>query len=114
MHLQLHRAHGVAEVVEAAVVDAQPVAQVLGVGQRRAEAHDADVVLEPLLHEAHTRHDHLDDGTAVRAQQVDLIDDDHAHLLHVLAILPLPTHTIPLLGRRHDDVRALHLAQLRC
>ena len=112
VHLQLDGTHRVAEVIQPAVVNAQPVAQVLRVRQRRAEADDADVVLQLLLHEADTRDDHFNDGTTVGAEEVDFIDDDHAHLLHVLAVLPLTTHTIPLLRRRHDDVRVLHLAQL--
>ena len=40
----------------------------------------------------------------VCSQQVDLIDDQQGHLLHVRPVLPAAADAVPLLRRADDDV----------
>jgi hypothetical protein len=62
---------------------------------------------------AHTRHDDLQDGTTIGAQQMDLIDHDDPHHLHVAAGLPVARDSVPLLGRADDDVCCQECSQIR-
>ncbi len=46
-------------------------------------------------------------GAPVATEQVDFVDDQQAHFLHVGAILPVAGDAVPLLGRCNDEVRRL-------
>ena len=59
MELEGDRSDVGMKVEECGGAAAEPLGDVLGVGQRRAERHDADVLLDLGRHEAHPRADHL-------------------------------------------------------
>lgn len=84
--------------------DAEPGSEVLRVGEGGGEADEPDVPLGALRDVAHARHNHLEDGPSVRAEEVDLVDDDDAYHLDVAARLPVARDAVPLLRRADDDV----------
>mmetsp|Transcript_69102 Transcript_69102/g.174214 ORF Transcript_69102/g.174214 Transcript_69102/m.174214 type:complete len:411 (+) Transcript_69102:1084-2316(+) len=102
-----HRPHGGLEVEEPDDADAEPVRDVVCVRQGRAEANEADLLVQVARDVPHPRDDDLQHGPAVLPQEVDLVDDDEADLPHVRAVLPMPRDAVPLLGGRHDDVGTL-------
>lgn len=62
VQLQGHRAHVGVEVEGGGGAAAQPMCHVLGVGQRRAQRHNADRPLNLRRDVAHARADHLQHG----------------------------------------------------
>mmetsp|Transcript_29084 Transcript_29084/g.91049 ORF Transcript_29084/g.91049 Transcript_29084/m.91049 type:complete len:573 (+) Transcript_29084:1267-2985(+) len=112
VHLEWHRPHRRLEVEDRVVRDAEPVGEVARVGHGGRESDDAHRLRHPLRHVPHARDDHLEDGPALLAEQVDLVDDDQRHLLHVVALLPVARDAVPLLGRRGEDVRRRERARV--
>mmetsp|Transcript_97903 Transcript_97903/g.274102 ORF Transcript_97903/g.274102 Transcript_97903/m.274102 type:complete len:343 (+) Transcript_97903:4089-5117(+) len=91
-------------------VDAQEDGHVLVVRQRGREAHEADVLLRGLDLPDRPRDDGLQNGPAGVVQEVDLVDDDEPHELRVGALIAgLAGDDVPLLRRRHDDLRLIDL-----
>ena len=93
------------------VVDPEPAADVLRVGDRTAHGHDphllraASVRPELLLDGSSSAHDDLVGDVNVRlSQQVDLVEDVQADVEDLLPDPPLPRDLVPLLRRRNDDV----------
>ena len=116
--LERHRSHRGFEVEEAALrslllLYAEPVREVVRVGQRRGQPDDSHRALSARGYEPHAAHDHLEDRTAVGAEKVDLVDDHQRNLRDVRPSLPITRDAVPLLGRAHDDVRALKRAHVR-
>mmetsp|Transcript_6096 Transcript_6096/g.18586 ORF Transcript_6096/g.18586 Transcript_6096/m.18586 type:complete len:495 (+) Transcript_6096:2793-4277(+) len=108
--LQRHRPVGGAKVVETALAHAQELGHVAVVGQRSAEAHDADHHLRALHQPQRARHQALDHRAAVLVQQVHLVDDEQAHQRGQRPVRALARDHVPLLGRGHDHVRLVELA----
>mmetsp|Transcript_8569 Transcript_8569/g.38962 ORF Transcript_8569/g.38962 Transcript_8569/m.38962 type:complete len:276 (-) Transcript_8569:3149-3976(-) len=116
--LERHRSHRGFEVEEAALrslllLYAEPVREVVRVGQRRGQPDDSHRALSARGYEPHAAHDHLEDRTAVGAEKVDLVDDHQRNLGDVRPSLPITRDAVPLLGRAHDDVRTLKRAHVR-
>mmetsp|Transcript_22270 Transcript_22270/g.39649 ORF Transcript_22270/g.39649 Transcript_22270/m.39649 type:complete len:224 (+) Transcript_22270:1484-2155(+) len=102
-----HRPHRRLEVVEAYNPDAQPVSDVVRVGQGCAQADEADGLVQVARDISHSGHDDFQNGPSILPQQVDLVDDDEADLSHVRSVLPVPRDAVPLLGRHDHNVSSL-------
>ena len=116
--LQRHRSHRRLEVEEAALwslllLNAEPVCEIVRVGQRRGKADDSYRSLGAGGYESHAAHDHLEDRPAVGAEQVDLINHHQRNLGDVRPGLPLTRDAVPLLRGAHDYVCALKRAYVR-
>mmetsp|Transcript_111443 Transcript_111443/g.322190 ORF Transcript_111443/g.322190 Transcript_111443/m.322190 type:complete len:382 (-) Transcript_111443:3252-4397(-) len=108
-----HGPHGRFEVEEADDANAEPIGDVMRVREGRAETNEADLLVEVARDVTHPGHDHLEHWSAILPKQVDLVDDDEADLPHVRSVLPMARDAVPLLGRRHDDVRTLKRIDIR-
>mmetsp|Transcript_49716 Transcript_49716/g.133064 ORF Transcript_49716/g.133064 Transcript_49716/m.133064 type:complete len:208 (+) Transcript_49716:1792-2415(+) len=106
-HLQRHSPHVRREVEETGAAGSDPLAHVLGVGQRGRQGNDADGLLYLHGDVPHAAHHGLQGRPHITVQQVQLVNHEKAHLLHALPRLPAAAHQVPLLGRRDDDVRLL-------
>jgi hypothetical protein len=114
--LQGHRPVRVVEIKEAAVrPHAQQRRDVFKIGQRRRDADEARHLHRGLDLAEDARDDGLEHRAALVVQQVDLVDDHEPHELRVRALARLSRHDVPLLRRRHQQLRLrdLGLAQLR-
>ena len=109
------------------------------VGQRRRQPDDPDHLLRRFYEAEGSRDERLDHGTTLVVEQMylrhiraagadglhnigmavaslgkeraHLVDDEQADALYE-AVRPLPSDHVPLLGRRDDEVRALHLCHM--
>ena len=72
--------HAWLEVKESKLMDAEPVGHVLGIGQRRGQAAESDVVSGLLCNVPHATDDDFDDWSTILAQEMYLIDDDESHV----------------------------------
>ena len=105
-----HRPVGGAEEEEARRwVRLEEEGDVAVVGQRRREADDPDHHLRRLDEAQRARDERLDDGAAVVVEQVHLVDDEQADGGDE-GVGALARRHVPLLGRRHDEVRLAELA----
>ncbi len=104
--LERDRAEGSVKVEQAGFpVDTQEVGHVDVVGERSAEADDADQGLRALHLPLRPGHQRLQHGASLVVQHVHLVDDEKPHLLDQFRVArPLSRHNIPLLGRCHDDL----------
>mmetsp|Transcript_11443 Transcript_11443/g.26919 ORF Transcript_11443/g.26919 Transcript_11443/m.26919 type:complete len:529 (-) Transcript_11443:2266-3852(-) len=108
VYLHGHGPHRRPEVVHAPPgpgVDAQPVGEVVGVGQGGGEAEEAHALLHLGAHVTHAAHNHLQHGPPVLSEEVDLVDDHETHAAHVVSIPPPASHAIPFLRSRDDHIR---------
>ena len=92
---------------------AEPLTDVLGIGQRVAQRHNADRLLQLGGDVAHTRADHLQRGAALEAKQLQLVGDEEVDVLHVLALLPAARQHVPVLRNRDQDVGLGQQFQIR-
>mmetsp|Transcript_57678 Transcript_57678/g.103594 ORF Transcript_57678/g.103594 Transcript_57678/m.103594 type:complete len:900 (+) Transcript_57678:1228-3927(+) len=106
-HLQRDSPHVRREVEETCAAGADPLADVLGVGQGGSQGHDTDGLLHLNRDVAHPAHHSLQGWPDVAVQQVELVHDEEADLLHALARLPAAAHQVPLLRGGDDQVRFL-------
>ena len=106
--VERHGTDAGAEVEEPVGPDVEPAGQVVRIGQRRGEADDADLVGGVRRDVVGARHNHLEHGAAVGAQQVNLVNDNQRHRLDVAAVLPAATDAVPLFRRGDNDVRPLN------
>ena len=84
-----------------------PLAEVAGVGQRRAQTDDADGLLELRADVAHAAGDNLHRWALRPSDEVELVRDEESNSLDVLALLPPARYNVPLAGRAHHDVAFL-------
>ena len=92
------------EVVKGALIDLDPVGDIVGVGQRRRQAHNPDLVAGHRRHEMQARHDHLtsirsrvfgttsttdfENRAAIATKKVQFVDNDEADTANVVAFAP--------------------------
>lgn len=65
VHLERHGTHRGAEIEQPHLVNAQPIGQIAGVGQRGGETHDANFTLRVGRDEVRARNDHFQDRTTI-------------------------------------------------
>mmetsp|Transcript_96000 Transcript_96000/g.248258 ORF Transcript_96000/g.248258 Transcript_96000/m.248258 type:complete len:606 (-) Transcript_96000:3275-5092(-) len=106
-HLKRDGSHVRREVEQAGAACADPLADIASVGQRGRQGHDTDRLLDLHGDVPHARDHSLQSGADVAVKQMQLIDDEEAHLLHALTRLPSAAHQVPLLRSRDHDVRLL-------
>ena len=102
--LQGHGADGGAKVEQTFLLDAEPVAEIVRVGERGGETDDAHRFFRSGGDVPHAADDNLEDGSAIAAEEVNLVDHHERHLGDVRAAPPVARDAVPLLGRRDDDV----------
>ena len=76
MNFNWNWSHTRLEVEETKLVDAQPVSNVLSIGESGRQAYKSDSVTSLLSNVPHATHNDLDDGSTILTEQVDLVDDD--------------------------------------
>mmetsp|Transcript_21833 Transcript_21833/g.53129 ORF Transcript_21833/g.53129 Transcript_21833/m.53129 type:complete len:280 (-) Transcript_21833:93-932(-) len=108
-----HRSYTWWEVVQPNHTDAQPVCNIMSIGQSGGQSAEPDTVIQGHRNVTHTRHDHLKDRSTVLTQQVDLVDDHQSHLGHIVPVLPVPGNSVPLFRRGHNHVRLGQRADVR-
>mmetsp|Transcript_21616 Transcript_21616/g.58162 ORF Transcript_21616/g.58162 Transcript_21616/m.58162 type:complete len:581 (-) Transcript_21616:369-2111(-) len=114
VNLKRHGANGRLEVEEARLAHAQPVGEVLGIGQGGGEGHEPHVPRARLRsHVAHAAHDHLEHGPAVFPKQVHFVEDERHHVAHVASVLPAARDGVPLLGRGAEYVGGAQGVRIR-
>mmetsp|Transcript_19882 Transcript_19882/g.59474 ORF Transcript_19882/g.59474 Transcript_19882/m.59474 type:complete len:1131 (-) Transcript_19882:1421-4813(-) len=106
-HLQRNSPHVGREIEQARAAGADPLADVLGIRERGRQRDDADGLLHLHRDVSHAADDSFEGRADVAVEEVQLIDDEEADLLHGLARLPPAAHEVPLLRRRDHDVRLL-------
>lgn len=63
--------------------DAQPVSKVLGIGQSSGEPNHSHGPVRVRGNEVGTRHNHLQDWTPLITKEMDLVNYQHTHCLHI-------------------------------
>mmetsp|Transcript_43283 Transcript_43283/g.77715 ORF Transcript_43283/g.77715 Transcript_43283/m.77715 type:complete len:253 (-) Transcript_43283:1609-2367(-) len=112
-HLQGHCSDIWREVEQTSAAGSNPLPDVLGVGERGGQRNDADGLLHLHGDVAHAADHCLQRGANVTVQEMQLVHDEEANLLHTLARLPTAAHEVPLIWRCDDDVgllQNLHIA----
>ena len=89
-----HGPHGRLEVVQAHLLDAQPVGEIARIRQRCRQAHNSDGILRVVRDEVGAWHDHFQDGATVFAQQVDLVYDYESYIFYVVSCLPAAWYAV--------------------
>ena len=74
----------------------EPLGQVLVVGDGGAESDDANVALDLRAYVAHARANDLEDGAVLAAEQVELVDYEQVHVLHLFALFPAARQNVPV------------------
>src|SRR5690349_13761984 len=101
------------KVEQADLLDTQPVSQVVCICQCSRQTYKSDPLAQLGTNIIHTRYNDFQDGTAIAAKQVNLVNNNQRHLLDIGTSLPITTDTIPLLRSRDDDVGALNGFDIR-
>mmetsp|Transcript_81372 Transcript_81372/g.244012 ORF Transcript_81372/g.244012 Transcript_81372/m.244012 type:complete len:945 (-) Transcript_81372:82-2916(-) len=91
---------------------ADPLGEVLGVGQRRRQRDDPRVGVGLRRDVPHPRDDNLEHGAHLAADEVGLVNEQQRDVLHVLALLPAARDHVPPLRRRHDQLTALEALEV--
>mmetsp|Transcript_112262 Transcript_112262/g.317542 ORF Transcript_112262/g.317542 Transcript_112262/m.317542 type:complete len:389 (+) Transcript_112262:1395-2561(+) len=113
-HLKRHCPHVRREIEEARAAGPDPLANVLGIRQGGSKCHYPDGLLDLHRDVAHAAHHCLECWPDVTVQQVQLINNEEAHLLDALPRLPAATHQVPLLGSRDHHVGLLKDLHVAC
>mmetsp|Transcript_20226 Transcript_20226/g.41320 ORF Transcript_20226/g.41320 Transcript_20226/m.41320 type:complete len:682 (-) Transcript_20226:1713-3758(-) len=114
VNLERYRPHVGVEVEEAVVRAADPLGEVLGIGERGGEREDAHLVVGLAGDVTHARDHDLEHRPHLPSDEVHLVDDEQRDVLHVLALLPPAREHVPPLRRRDDHRAALEQLEVGC
>eukprot|EP00982_Pelagococcus_subviridis_P006987 30392-Pelagococcus_subviridis.AAC.4 len=113
VYVERHRPHSRWKVEHPVRTRAEPLAEVLRVRERRAQADDANRLVELRADVTHPARDHLHRRSDGAADEVQLVRDEQRDVLHVLPLLPSSADDVPLVRRRDDDLSSLQKLEIR-